>query len=104
MKIINKARGTGKTVELIHVSDITGARIITSNSMQADFIKQKAEELGCNIPLPLTIKEVKGMKESSITIPYLIDDLDRTLDYILKDYFKHDILAVTMSVGQEQVK
>ena len=63
MNIINRPRGTGKTVELIHVSDATGARIITSNSMQADFIKQKAEELGCNIPLPLTIQEVKGRKE-----------------------------------------
>ena len=98
MKIINKPRCSGKTIELIHVSDATGARIITSNSMQADFIKQKAEELGCNIPLPLTIKEVKGRRESSLTIPYLIDDLDCTLDYILKDYFKHDILAVTMNI------
>lgn len=104
MKIINKARGTGKTVGLIHTSEVTGARIITSNSMQADFIKQKAEELGCNIPLPLTIKEVSETKESSTTIPYLIDDLDCILDYILNDYFKHDILAVTMSVGQESVK
>ena len=100
MKIINKPRGTGKTVELIHVSEVTGARIITHTLMQAEFIREKAKELNCTIPMPMSIQEIKQGISVAKARPYLIDDIDCWLDYILEDYFGKEVLAVTMSVKE----
>lgn len=101
MNIINKPRGTGKTVELIHTSEVTGARIITHTLTQAEYIREKAKELNCTIPMPMSIQEIKRGISVSKARPYLIDDIDCWLDYILEDYFGKEVLAVTMSVEQE---
>jgi hypothetical protein len=103
MNIINKPRGTGKTVELIYASEVTGARIITRSETQARCVLQKSKELGCHIPTPYSIDKYKSCNHSEEVADdedILIDDLDWSLDDILKDYFNHNVFAVTMSVKE----
>jgi hypothetical protein len=104
MNIINKPRGTGKTVELIYASEVTGARIITETKSGVDYILQKAKELGCNIPTPYSRHEYmsgKYTEKEEIGKGILVDDIEfRILKNALESYFEHPVIAVTMSVKE----
>ena len=105
MKIINKPRGTGKTTALIYTSEVTGARIITETKSSADYVLQKAKELGCNIPTPYSIYEYmqgKCTKQNEICKSILIDDISsKTLNIIFENYFQRPVIAITMSDDKE---
>lgn len=106
MKIINKPRGTGKTIGLIYTSEATGARIIARNKSHAEYILQKAKELGCNIPVPYAVHEYmlgKYTEPKEIGESILIDDLDsKTLQKIFENYFEHPVIAVAMSLDNKE--
>ena len=103
MRIINKGRGQYKSTQLLYVSELTRYRIICSNRKQVEYLKYQAEELGLNIPEPMSYgvyksEMGKGMHETKI----LIDNVDQILDKILFEYFNKDVVAVTMSVPMKE--
>ena len=97
MRIINKGRRNGKSIELLYASEVTGYRIICPNHEQAEFLKKLAKELGLDIPEPMSYisyAAMRGLYDETI----LIDNVEQIMDKILSAYFKRDICAVTMSV------
>ena len=100
MRIINKGRGGGKTLQLLYTSELTGYRIICSNQQQVEYLKRQAEKLGLDIPEPMSYVSygsVRGLHDDKI----LVDNVEQMLDRILSAYFKKDVCAATMSVPME---
>ena len=103
MKILNKGRGRGKSLQLLYTSETTGYQIICPNEQQAQYLKKMAEELGLIIPEPMSYKKYASIKGSSLnTDKILIDNVDHILDEILTTYFKTNICAATMSVPMKE--
>ena len=99
MRIINKSRGQGKSLQLLYTSELTGYQIICPNEQQAQYLKKMADELGLIVPEPMSYKRYISIKGSSLNADkILIDNVDYMLDDILTAYFKTNICAVTMSV------
>ena len=101
MRIINKGRGQGKTLQLLYASELTGYRIICPTVEQTEYLKKKAKELKLDIPEPMSYisyAEVRGILNEKI----LIDNIDQILEKILTEYFKRDVCAVTMSVPMKE--
>ena len=77
MDLIIKGRGHGKTVDLIKLSAETSIPILSCNPQ---YVKEKAKELGIDIPEPVKpvhYKEYHGYSDSRV----LVDDLDRVLRF-----------------------
>ena len=55
-------RGHGKSVRLIKESAKTGYRIITQSNEKKNFIKQKAHDMGYEIPEPYSVDEIVGRR------------------------------------------
>lgn len=59
MKIIKGGRQNGKTTALIRLCAENGGYIVCRTKEVAKMIKRQAEEMGLNIPLPLTHEEFR---------------------------------------------
>ena len=92
MKIINRPRGTGKTTQLIYLSECTGVPIVSYNP---EYIIALANKMGCKIPKPLNVSEFS--RELGGVRNYYIDDLDTVLPYILVN-----VPIATTSWGMEK--
>lgn len=80
MKIILGGRASGKTTKLIQESAETGRRILTHNKEAARGIWWQAQSLGYDIPIPLTVMDLKpGTRAEIKKQGILIDDLETTL-------------------------
>ena len=103
MKIINKGRGRCKSIQLLYVSELTRYRIICPNRQQVEYLKYQAEELGLDIPEPMSYAVYKSeMGKGILETKILIDNVDQILDKILLEYFNKDVVAVTMSVPMKE--
>lgn len=76
MKIIYKSRGEGKTTELVKMSASTGIPILCKNIR---YIIDIANELGLNIPEPITIKDYTPFSNEKI----LVDDAEYVLEHLI---------------------
>ena len=101
MEKIIKPRQTGKTTDLIEISEKTGSYILTADRNRAEFVFRLAREQKRNIPYPVTLWEYQqsGFKGSFIN-HILIDDADAVLQELFKTV---QIDALTMT-GPEQHK
>lgn len=99
MKKIIKPRQTGKTTELIEISEETGIYILTANRNRAECVFDMALEQHKNIPFPVTLWEYQqtGFRGSFIN-HILIDDAEAVLQEMFRTI---QIDALTMT-GQEQ--
>lgn len=80
MKIILGGRASGKTTKLIQESAETGRRILTYNKETAREIWWQAQSLGYDIPIPLTVMDLKpGTRAEIKKQGILIDDIETTL-------------------------
>lgn len=80
MKIILGGRASGKTTKLIQESAETGRRILTHNKELAREIWWQAQSLGYDIPIPLTVMDLKpGTRAEIKKQGILIDDIETTL-------------------------
>ena len=82
MKIISAGRRQGKTTELIKKSNKEWKYIICANKRRVNNIVKTADEMGLNIPYPITISELplsKGQKMDGV----LIDDIEDILQYLI---------------------
>lgn len=96
MRLLIKERGQGKTTGLIYASEATGYPIVTFGNVQAKMIKDTAEQMGCIIPEPLTVDELKSL-HSLQNCNVLLDELTTILDKALKSYLGVNVICATVS-------
>ena len=95
MKLIIKPRQSGKTSELIRMSEEANAYIITLNRGMAEYVSKMAKAQGHNIPHPIALNDYMrtGFKDSNVK-HILIDNADMVLQHIFSEA---TIDAITMS-------
>lgn len=101
MEKIIKPRQTGKTTDLIEISEKTGIYILTADRKRAECVFRLAQEQKRNIPFPVTLWEYQqnGFRGSFIN-HILIDDADAVLQELFGT-IRIDALTMT---GPEQHK
>lgn len=62
MKIINIPRGQGKTTRLLYASEFNNIPILCATYTQKGYLKDRAKELGLEIPEPVTVDEITSGK------------------------------------------
>lgn len=73
-KIYIGPRGCGKTTALIMKSAETGAYIVAPSRCMADYIRKQANDMGYDIPEPLSVDEIFRMKRNK---PFMNTDIMR---------------------------
>ena len=98
MKKIIRPRQSGKTSELIRMSEQTQTYIVTPTMARAKITAQMAQELGHNIPFPVSLAEYlrSGFRGTFIK-HILIDDADDVLQELFREV---QIDAITMTDPQ----
>lgn len=100
MTIINRPRGTGKTTQLIYLSEINRIPIVSRNP---DYIIDMAKKMGCNIPSPIAITKYIGLTYgrnfNDRPQKFYIDDLECVLDCLFPN-----VDVITTSIGKEGFK
>lgn len=105
MKILIKDRGTSKTTGLIYASEATDYPIVTSSKIQAHYIKDNAAKMGCIIPEPLTVEDVRSRNVLRSGANILFDNIETILEVALNSYLNANIVCATMSdVEKEKYK
>ena len=80
MKLILGERCSGKTSYLIEKSKMLGVPIVAPSSIMAQCIKQEAEELGVDIPEPMSINKILNINRTrGGRIRCVIDELEAVL-------------------------
>lgn len=95
MEIINKPRGSGKTYDLILLSEMTQCPIICAYSKQAEILLNKARDMNATIPIPMSVTRYKTFLECGGK-PFdsvLIDELNTVLENLLQT----PVLVATIS-------
>ena len=86
-------RGYGKTTQLIKKSAKSGDYIVCYRLDEANRIQHEAQQMGLDIPLPITYAEFVEKRYHGRNISgFLIDNLEMFLQYISKVH----VNAVTM--------
>ena len=80
MKLLIKDRGVGKTTGLIYTSESTGFPIVTNSKIQAAYIKEQAENMGCEIPEPITVHELQSNRGYPPETNILFDNIETILE------------------------
>lgn len=98
MKIINRARGNGKTAMLISTAYCTDMPIVVKNENHKSNLLNLAQKMNCKIRV-YTLREFEylHLKEE-----ILIDDVDIMLEEILERYFSTKVCACTMRLNMEE--
>jgi len=98
MKLLIKERGGGKTTGLIYASEATGYPICATVQSRVNDIIKMAEEIGCNIPQPITVTELRnGDFRGSGIKNILFDDVGEILGAAVNDYLGVNVIGATMS-------
>lgn len=96
LKII-KGRRTGKTTELIKISEKTHAYIVVATSRRQQLVADMARSMGANIPYPVTVEDyMRNQFRGTLVENILIDDADDVLRVI---FSRLNIDAITMSTN-----
>lgn len=98
MNIINKPRGKGKTTQLIYTSATTGYPIVCQNQGMVEQITRQADSIGCNIPLPITVAEIRRNQHKYHYDNVLVDEVMFFLHAALNEYLGANVVACTMSI------
>lgn len=97
MKIINRPRGTGKTTQLIYLSEVNRIPIVTH---EPNYIIDLAKRMGCDIPEPIAITKYIGLtygrNYDNRQQKFYIDDLECVLPCLFPN-----AEVVTTSIGKE---
>lgn len=94
MRFITGPRCSGKTTTLIEESARTGIPIIAPTMIMANYIKQRAKELGLDIPEPTSINKI--VNQGGRPGKYYIDELEMCLRQL-----GIDPIAVTINTGEK---
>ena len=94
-------RGCGKLVRLIKECAKTGCPIITYSNHSKNFIKQKAHDMGYEIPEPYSVNEIAGRRIVLREINVLVDDVESILSKALDNYLGCHVVHATMSEQED---
>lgn len=98
MRLLIKERASGKTTGLIYASEATGYPICVAVQARVNHIIQMAEEMGCNIPQPVTVTELRnGLFKGSEVHNVLFDEVREILEDALSNYLGVNVVGATMS-------
>lgn len=102
MKLLIKERGSGKTTGLIYASEITGYPICVTVKSRVEFILQSAKEIGCNIPQPITVAE---LRQRGVRPPenILYDEVGEIIGVALDNYLGTHVICGVMSDYDKEV-
>lgn len=102
MNLINKPRGTGKTVQLIYTSATTGYPIVCHNIAMIENIKSMADKLGCDIPKPVTVAEMRnGMNRGGKNYEnVLVNEVMLFFNAAINEYLGANVIACTCTIKQ----
>lgn len=81
MKIVRMNRRTGKSTELIKLSNEKWYYIICTTRQRAEYLVNQAEKIGLDIPFPITVAELP--LKSSYIRGVIIDDVDDVLQMLI---------------------
>lgn len=100
MNLINKPRGSGKTTQLIFTSVTVGYPIVCHNIAMVDNIQKMAEKLGCDIPKPVTIAEMRsGMNYGNKKYEnVLVDEVMFFFNAAINEYLGTNVVACTCTL------
>lgn len=82
MKVVSLPRGAGKTSAAIMESYKTGRYILVMNKMQARMVFDRAQQLGLNIPFPITLHECRNSQGLNIE-EVIVDEAGMVLETLL---------------------
>ena len=102
MRVINKARGKGKTTGLLYTSSIMNIPILTFNRENCDILKQNADKLGFEIPEPIAVTDLYRAEGKIKTLninDVLVDETLAVLENILK-HFGVNPVVVTLTAPE----
>ena len=103
MKLLNKARGSGKTAGLIYASESTGYPIVVAGNTRACYIKDQAREMCCNIPDPITVNDIRLHHVVKHDQNILFDDVDTILECALKEYLNGaNVVCATITLPMQE--
>lgn len=99
MRLLIKDRQKGKTTGLIYTSEATGYPIVVHNRSHIEFIKEKAHELGCSIPDPVTVNELREHRCKGLHLyeHVLVDEVSFIIEDALNSYLGCKVECATMS-------
>lgn len=96
MKLLIKERGTCKTTGLIYASEATGCPIVTSSKINACYIIDNAKQMGCDIPDPITVDDLRFHKMEHVT-HVLFDNVETILEKAINEYLGTNVVCATMT-------
>lgn len=96
MNLIIKDRQKGKTTQLIHISEATKYPIVVPLAVRKKHIIELANQMGCSIIEPLTMREVQAMGVR-LNTPILFDDVEHILSDALQQYLGAEVFCATMT-------
>ena len=96
MNLLIKNRQTGKTTQLIHISEATRYPIVVPFEAQKKHIIELANQMGCSIVEPLTMREVQ-VRGVRLNTPILFDDIECILADALQQYLGAEVFCATMT-------
>ena len=100
MKIINRARRSGKTTMMINTAYITGYPIVVYDKARATFVEQQAREMGMENIDVYTFNEFISHHMNNPKI--LIDEAKEFMGIAFSNLFNGaEIVACTMSIPCE---
>jgi hydroxymethylpyrimidine pyrophosphatase-like HAD family hydrolase len=99
MQVIYKARQNGKTIEAIKIAAETGSYLVCANKRECERVARVAQELGLNIPFPISFGEFMNKEYHAEGIKgCVIDNADLLLQYFLTPV---PIKAITLTNNNE---
>lgn len=98
-RFINKNRGTGKTMMMIHAAYVVGYPIIVTTVRKKEYLMRQAIDMGCNNIDVYTVEEWnRGKNNISHSDKVLVDDVDELLTKMINEYLNADVVAATLSL------
>ena len=98
MKIINLARGQGKTTRLLYASEFNDIPIVFATHQQKDYLKEKAKQMQLLIPEPIVVSEFTRGGIKRLDSDVLIDEIPMVLQTMFRQLgLNGEIKAITLS-------
>lgn len=95
MELLIKERGSGKTTGLIYASEATGYPICVVFRSSIDYILEEARKLGCNIPQPVTVLELRNGCYRGSFKNVLFDEIGEILGAAVNEYLGVNVVCGT---------
>ena len=97
MKKIIMSRGTGKTTLLIRQSNLSAIPILCATEQSVKYIKEKACELGCVIPEPISVASLESVRGKRGLKSVLVDNAEEVLASLVRYLSSASVEAITIS-------